>query len=135
MGQARGREAGAGPRPPLARELGDPYAEKLILERLGMAHCNLRDPAGAMAVFNRALEMTRAAGDRQQETRLLWTQAIAYADMNQRDEAIACAEESVDLLRKLGKPEASWYGAQLQRYRMDFSGLGGYGPGEPAGGW
>ena len=73
--------------------------------------------------------MTRAAGDKQQETRLLWTRAIAYADMNRRDEAIACAQESVDLLRKLGKPEATWYGAQLQRFRMDFSGLGGYGQG------
>ena len=98
-----------------------------------MAHANLNDPVGALALFNQALEMTRAAGDKQQETRLLWTRAIAYADMNRRDEAIACAQESVDLLRKLGKPEASWYGAQLQRFRMDFSGLGGYGPG-PGGG-
>jgi tetratricopeptide (TPR) repeat protein len=113
----------------LARQAGDSYAEKLILERLGMAHANMRDPAGALSLFNRAMEMTRAAGDRQQETRLLWTQAIAYADLNLRDQAIGCAQESVDLLRELGKPEASWYGAQLQRYRMDFTGLGGYGSG------
>lgn len=113
----------------LAREGQDGYAEKFILERVGMAHANLNDPVGALALFNQALEMTRAAGDKQQETRLLWTRAIAYADMNRRDEAIACAQESIDLLRKLGKPEASWYGAQLQRYRMDVSGLGGYGPG------
>jgi tetratricopeptide (TPR) repeat protein len=118
----------------LARQVGDTYAEKLILERLGMAHANLRNAEVGLALMNQALEMTRAAGDRQQETRLLWTRAIAYADMNRRDEAIACAQESVDLLRKLGKPEASWYGAQLQRYRMDFSGLGGYGPGGAAGG-
>ena len=113
----------------LAREGHDAYAEKFILERVGMALANLNDPVGALALFNQALEMTRAAGDKQQETRLLWTRAIAYADMNRRDEAIACAQESVDLLRKLGKPEATWYGAQLQRFRMDFSGLGGYGPG------
>ena len=94
-----------------------------------MAHANMRDPATAMAFLNKALEMTRAAGDRQQETRVLWNQAIAYADLNQRDQAIARAQESVDLLRKLGKPEASWYGAQLQRYRMDFAGLAGNGPG------
>jgi tetratricopeptide (TPR) repeat protein len=116
----------------LAREVKDAYAEKLIIERLGTAHANLRDPATAMAYLNRAMEMTRAAGDRQQETRLLWTQAITFADLNQRDEAIARAQESVDLLRKLGKPEASWYGAQLQRYRMDFAGMGGYGSGPSA---
>ncbi len=113
----------------LARQLRDPYAEKLILERLGMAHLNVRDAAGAMSLLNRALEMTRAMGDRQQETRVLWNQAIAFAELNQRDQAIARAEESLDVLRKLGKPEASWYGAQLQRYRMDFSGLKANGPG------
>ena len=112
---------------PLVRQAGDRYAEKLVLERLGMAQANLRDPAGALALANKALEMTRALGDRQQEVRLLWNQAIAHADMNQRDLALARAQESVDLLRKLGKPEAAWYGAQLQRYRMDFSGLAGQG--------
>ena len=113
----------------LVRQVGDPYAEKLVVERLGMAHANLRDPAGALTLLNLALEKTRAMGDRQQETRLLWNQAIAYADLNQRDQAIARAQESIELLRKLGKPEASWYGAQLQRYRMDFAGLAGNGPG------
>ena len=38
---------------PLARQVGDPYAEKLILERLGMAHANLRDRAGAMPLRTR----------------------------------------------------------------------------------
>jgi hypothetical protein len=113
----------------MVRPLGDRYAEKLVIERLGMAHANLRDPAGALTLANQALEMTRAVGDRQQETRLLWNQAIAHADLNQRDAAIARAQESVDLLRQLGKPEASWYGAQLQRYRMDFIGLAANGPG------
>ncbi len=113
----------------LARQSGDPYAEKLIIERLGAAHLNMRDPFGALQLFDRALEMTRSAGDHQQETRVLWNQAIAFADLNQRDQAIAKAQESIDLLRKQGKPEASWYGAQLQRYRMDFAGLAGDGPG------
>ena len=113
----------------LVRQVGDPYAEKLVVERLGMAHANMRDPAVALSLLNKALEMTRAVGDRQQETRVLWNQAIAYADLNQRDQAIARAQESIDLLRKLGKPDASWYGAQLQRYRMDFAGLAGNGPG------
>ena len=107
----------------LARQVGDPYAEKLVVERLGMAHANMRDPFGALNLAAQALEMARAKGDRQQETRVLWNIAIAHADLNQREEATARAQESVDLLRQLGKPEASWYGAQLQRYRMDFTGL------------
>jgi tetratricopeptide (TPR) repeat protein len=130
MGQAAGARQVLERALLLARQVKDSYAEKMILERLGMAHANMRDPVGALNLLNKAMEMTRAAGDRQQETRLLWTQAIAYADLNQRDQAIACAQESIDLLRNLGKPEASWYGAQLQRYRMDFTGLGGYGPGD-----
>jgi hypothetical protein len=73
--------------------------------------------------------MTRAAGDRQQEARVLWNLAIVYADLGHRDQAISKAQESIELLRKQGKPEASWYGAQLQRYRMDFGGLQGNGPG------
>jgi tetratricopeptide (TPR) repeat protein len=113
----------------LARQVGDPYAEKLIVERLGTAHANMRDAAGALKLAAEALEMTRAKGDRQQETRVLWNMAIAHADLNQRDQAIARAQESIDLLRKLGKPEASWYGAQLQRYRVDFAGLGSGSPG------
>jgi hypothetical protein len=113
----------------MSRQLKDQYSEKLVLERLGMAHANLRDPSGALNLMNAAMEMTRALGDQQQETRILWSQAIAYADLNQRERAIGRAQESVDLLRKLGKPESSWYGAQLQRYRMDLTGLGGYGPG------
>ena len=116
----------------LVRQVGDPYAEKLVVERLGMAHANMRDPAVALTLLDKALEMTRAMGDRQQETRILWNQAITYADLNQRDQAIARAQESIDLFRKLGRPEASWYGAQLQRYRMDFAGLAGNGPGTSA---
>ncbi|MDR3621116.1 MAG: tetratricopeptide repeat protein [Paludisphaera borealis] len=105
----------------LARESGDVFAEKLVLERLGMAHSNLQDPAGALRHLNRALEMARAAGDRQQEPRLLWRQAIALAEMNRPDQAIAKGKASVAFLRADGKPEASWYEAQIQKYQSDAS--------------
>jgi tetratricopeptide (TPR) repeat protein len=131
MGQAHGARQALEYALSQARKINDPYAEKLIVERLGMAHANLRDPGGALALADQALAMTRELRDQQQETRLLWNQAIALADLNRRDEAIARAQESIDLLRKLGKPEASWYGAQLQRYRMDFSGLTAAVPGVP----
>jgi tetratricopeptide (TPR) repeat protein len=131
MGQAQGARQALEHALSLSRQVKDQYAEKLVIERLGMAHANLRDPAGALALAEQALTMTRALRDQQQETRLLWNQAIALADLNRRDQAIAKAQESIDLLRKLGKPEASWYGAQLQRYRMDFAGLASAGPGGP----
>ena len=63
----------------LVRQVGDPYAEKLVVERLGMAHANMRDPAVALSLLNKALEMTRAVGDRQQETRVLWNQPFQHA--------------------------------------------------------
>ena len=108
---------------PLVRQTGRPIRREAHPGATGHGPREPGDPAGALALANQALEMTRTLGDRQQEIRLLWNQAIAYADMNQRDQAMARGQESVDLLRKLGKPEASWYGAQLQRYRMDLSGL------------
>ncbi|MFO0889415.1 MAG: tetratricopeptide repeat protein [Isosphaeraceae bacterium] len=117
----------------ISREIGDPYAEKLIVERLGIAYATLRNPERALELADQALAMTRKLGDRQQEARVLWNQAIALADMNRREEAIARAEESLELLRKLNKPEASWYGAQLQRYRMDMSALTVAAPGVTTG--
>jgi hypothetical protein len=63
--------------------------------------------------------MARATGDRQQEPRLLWRQAIALADLKRPDQAIARAEASVAFLRADGKPEADWYEAQIQKYRSD----------------
>jgi tetratricopeptide (TPR) repeat protein len=112
----------------LSRQVGDRYAEKFVVERLGMVHANMRQPVAALRLLDKALEMTRDLGDRQQEIRVLWSQAIAHADLNQRDRAIAKAQESIDLLRAQSRPEASWYGAQLQRYRMDSAGLAVGGP-------
>jgi tetratricopeptide (TPR) repeat protein len=101
-----------------ARTKGDPYAEKLALERLGMAAGNLGDARNAIALFEQALAVTRRVGDRHQEANLLWHQSIQFADLGQRDLAIAKAEEAVTLFKLLGKPQSSWYGAYLQKYRM-----------------
>ncbi len=101
-----------------ARSKGDPYAEKLTLERLAMAAGNLGDPNQANALYDQALAVTRRVGDRHQEANLLWQQGIQFAELGQRDLAIAKAEEAVTLFKLLGKPQASWYGAYLQKYRM-----------------
>ncbi len=113
------------------RAKGDPYAEKLALERLAIASGNLGDPNRAIALYDQALAVTRRVGDRHQEANVLWQQGIQFADLGQREPAIAKAEEAVTLFKLLGKPQASWYGAYLQKYRM---GLLDDQPGDAAGG-
>jgi tetratricopeptide (TPR) repeat protein len=101
-----------------ARSTGDVLAEKVAMERMGLVLSVLGDPRAAINWFATALELARRVGDRHQEANLLWLQAIQHAELNQRDEAIARAQESIALFAKLGKPQASWYGAYLQKYRM-----------------
>jgi hypothetical protein len=101
-----------------ARSSGDVLAEKVAMERMGLVLSVLGDPRGAINWFATALELARRVGDQHQEANLLWLQAIQHAELNQRDEAIARAQESIALFAKLGKPQASWYGAYLQKYRM-----------------
>src|SRR5262249_22281155 len=76
------------------------------------------DARGALNWFERGLALTRRVGDQQQEANLLWLQAIQLAELDQRDAAIARGQESIALFSKLGKPQAGWYGAYLQKYRM-----------------
>jgi tetratricopeptide (TPR) repeat protein len=102
----------------LARGRKDLFAEKLALERLGLVSWHLGNPRQALFLFEQALALTRKVGDRHQEATLLWHQGIQHAELGQRDVAIAKAEESVTLQKLLGKPQAGWFGAQLQKYRM-----------------
>jgi tetratricopeptide (TPR) repeat protein len=101
-----------------ARSTGDRLAEKIALERLGLAASSLGEFPRALALFDQALVLTRLVGDRQQEANLLWLQGIQHAELSQRDVAIAKAQDAVTLFKELGKPQASWYGAYLQKYRM-----------------
>ncbi len=93
-------------------------AEKVAMERMGLVVALVGNPRGALHWFEQALESARRVGDPHQEANLLWLQAIQLAELNQRDAAIAKAQESIALFAKLGKPQASWYGAYLQKYRM-----------------
>ena len=101
-----------------ARSHGDRFAEKVALERLGLASWSLRDFSGALGFFEQALSLTRQLGDRHQEANLLWHQGIQHAELGQREQAIAKAEEAVAVFRSLGRPQAASYGASLQKYRM-----------------
>jgi len=101
-----------------SRSIGDHFAEKVALERLGMAAANLRDFTRAIALFEQALTLARQVGDRQQQANILWQQGIQHAELGQRDLAIAKAEEAVTLFKFMGRPQAGWYGAHLQKFRM-----------------
>ena len=68
--------------------------------------------------MSRRSTLARQVGDKQQEANLLWFQGIQLAELGQRDAAIARAQDAIALFTKLGKPQASWYGAYLQKYRM-----------------
>ena len=74
--------------------------------------------AGPSTGSRQALGLARRVGDQHQEANLLWLQGIQLAELEQRDAAIDRAQQAIALFAKLGKPQASWYGAYLQKYRM-----------------
>ena len=88
------------------------------MERLGLAHWHLREYSVALSCFEQALSLARLVGDRMQAANLLWYQGIQHAELGQRDLAIARAEESIELFKAMGRPQAAWYGQHLQKYRM-----------------
>jgi hypothetical protein len=87
-----------------------------------MASSGLRDHTGALALFDQALTLARAIGDRQHEANLLWQQGIQYAELGQRDWAVAKAQEAIDLLQKMGKPQADLFANHLRSYRLSEAG-------------
>jgi tetratricopeptide (TPR) repeat protein len=101
-----------------ARSTADLMAEKVALERLGLAASSVGDSHTALSHYEQALNLARQVGDRQQEANVLWYQGIQLAELGQRDAAIATAQEAITLFATLGKPQAGWYGAYLQKYRM-----------------
>lgn len=106
-----------GPALAYACEIGDRYTEKVALERLGHAHQARGDHLRALDHFEQALGIARSVGDAQHVAMLLWYAAITYADLGRPDKAIVRGEESVDLLRRLRKPQAESYAQHLADYR------------------
>ena len=98
-------------------EAGDELAEKTALSRLGLAHARLRRPAQALRFYEEALALAHALGDRHHEADLLWYTSIQNAELGQHDHAIAGAESAIDLLGKMGSPQAEWLADYLEKYR------------------
>ena len=108
------------------RAAGDRFAEKLALDRLGTVHAARGHLPVCMALLQEALALTRILGDRQHEADLLWHLAIRHAEGGQRDETLAQAQAAVEVLERLGKPEARIYAEHLQKYRRGETGGSGW---------
>ena len=100
-----------------ARIVGDRYAEKLALDRLARALAGLGDRAGALQHIERALAMATAMSDWRQVANLLWRAAVEHAELGHHDLAVARAEATVDLLRRLDHPTADWYAQHLANFQ------------------
>jgi tetratricopeptide (TPR) repeat protein len=101
----------------IARENGDRFAEKKTLEGLGHFFANVRAPQEAIRVYEQAQAIACQVGDRQHEADLLWYMGIQYAEMDQRDLAIAKAEAAIEVLRSVANPQAGWLTGHLQKFR------------------
>jgi tetratricopeptide (TPR) repeat protein len=123
-----------------AREAKDRFQEKLALENMGHVASAVGDSQRALSLYDQALAMTRELGDRRQEADLLWYQAIQWAELGQRQEAVTRGQAAIDLLRKMNNPEATFLTDPLHKYRLgDLGALpgatgSGIMPGAPFGG-
>jgi len=96
------------------------YAEKLNLDRLAQALVGLGDRAGALQQIERTLAMATAMSDWRQVANLLWRAAALHDELGRRDLALARAEATVDLLRRLDNPRPTgtpitWRASSLSR--------------------
>jgi tetratricopeptide (TPR) repeat protein len=100
----------------LARTKGDRFAERIALERLGVMRANRGERRAAVDMLTQALDLTRTLGLQRHEPDLLWLLAIQHAELGQREQAVAFGQASVQLLRRLDKPQAHVYAEHLERY-------------------
>jgi tetratricopeptide (TPR) repeat protein len=105
----------------LALAGGDRLAHKTALNHLGILYLRTGVPAEAFACLQEAHALARAAGDRQHEAELLWLLAIACAEVGDRPQADAKAQEVIDLLNTMGKPQAKVLAEHLEKYRAGAS--------------
>jgi tetratricopeptide (TPR) repeat protein len=97
--------------------LGNRFAEKMSLDNLGLASSEMGDPARSLVYYARALAIARDVGDRQHEADLLWLSAVQYAELGQREQAVAMGQEAAALFAQLGHPHAGILTDHLRRYR------------------
>jgi tetratricopeptide (TPR) repeat protein len=95
----------------------DRYAEKLALEKLGIAYGWLGMPTEALTWFEQALRVAQELGDYSHQADLLWQLAIQHAELRQKDQALARGQATVLLLRQRNHPHASWFAGNLSNYR------------------
>jgi tetratricopeptide (TPR) repeat protein len=117
-----------------ARSVGDRFAEKSALTGFGLFWVRAGRHAQALPFFEQAAALAEQLGDRQSLADLFWYQAVVHAELGRRDEALARAQATVDLFRKLDNPKAEVYAEHLEKFRQGAPAIGpGAGISSPAG--
>ena len=100
-----------------ARAAGDRFAEQYVLNHRGLAYAQLGDAGKSASSFEEALALARAVGYRKHEAELLWYLGIIHGEMGRREQAIAHAQAAIDLMQRMGNPQAAWYADHLRKYQ------------------
>jgi hypothetical protein len=81
----------------------------------------------ALQAFGQALTLARELQHRKHEADLLWSLGIQYAELGQRDQALAYGQAAVEVMEKMRNPQAKVFAEHLRKYRQGESaaGLGG----------
>jgi DNA-binding SARP family transcriptional activator/tetratricopeptide (TPR) repeat protein len=90
----------------ICRELGDPRGESITLDGLGSLHRERGRDQEAMACFERALAICQHVGDHYHEARALRGLGLTVAAVHGADAAHPYWKAALDILERLGAPEA-----------------------------
>ncbi|MGO8753108.1 MAG: hypothetical protein ACLQNE_44765 [Thermoguttaceae bacterium] len=101
----------------IARSLGDRYAEKVTLERLSAVCAATGDFLQSLELLSAALALARDLDDRAHAADLLWHMAVRHAEAGRREDALSHGQAAVELLERLGNPQAQVYREDLERFR------------------
>jgi tetratricopeptide (TPR) repeat protein len=111
-----------------SRSTSDRFIEKSSLTGLGLTCVRTGQQAQALAYFEQAAALAEQVGDRHNLADLLWYQAVQHAELGQRDQAFAKGQATVDILKKLGNPQATVFAEHLEKFRQGSTAIG---PGAP----
>ncbi|MFI5911401.1 ATP-binding protein [Dactylosporangium sp. NPDC051541] len=89
-----------------ARAWGDPWAEAIMLTRVGRVHTRLGDTATAAADLDAAIRLFDTAGDARGRLDAQEALAAAHLAANRLDHAVHLLREVLDGSRRLGEPRA-----------------------------
>lgn len=101
----------------IAREIEDRREQARMWGNLGNACCAQRDSQGALAAYESALQIARELADLGGEGIWLVNKCLVLDQQGRRSEAIACARDARDVLRRAGSAEVADVEALLERWQ------------------